>query len=243
MDTNLRLPAEDRLIPQHQTQPLAWDGFDAYLFDIDGTLLNCTDAVHYFGFCEALKMLSGRELNLDGVVAHGNTDTGILRDALTLAGVPESKWRPHISAACDHMSAYVQRNRNQMSTSVLPGAREAIRHLRGGNAILGVATGNLEAIGSIKLESCDLLRCFHFHAFSDGLASRAEVYSRALDKARSLAGPRATVCAIGDTPADIRAARQNGISVIAVATGIHSREQLSAEHPDLLCASLAELFD
>ncbi len=31
-----------------------WDAYDAYLFDIDGTLMNCTDAVHYFAFCEAL---------------------------------------------------------------------------------------------------------------------------------------------------------------------------------------------
>jgi FMN phosphatase YigB (HAD superfamily) len=61
--------------PVNATQPLRkWDAYDAYLFDIDGTLLTCHDAVHYFAFCEALTALAGRELNLDGVVAHGNTD-------------------------------------------------------------------------------------------------------------------------------------------------------------------------
>ena len=72
--------------PRHRgTLPRSWDAFDAYLFDIDGTLINCKDAVHYFAFCAALKSLSGRNLNLDGVTAHGNTDVGILRDALMLA--------------------------------------------------------------------------------------------------------------------------------------------------------------
>lgn len=41
-----------------------WDSFDAYLFDIDGTLINCTDATHYFAFCDVLKTISGRELTL-----------------------------------------------------------------------------------------------------------------------------------------------------------------------------------
>ena len=73
----------------------AWDEFDAYLFDIDGTLINCRDAVHYFAFCEALTRIAGRPTNLDGVVAHGNTDVGILRDALHLAKVPDEAWRPN----------------------------------------------------------------------------------------------------------------------------------------------------
>ena len=55
-------------------------------FDIDGTLLHCTDAVHYFAFCEALKSVAGQSMTLEGVTAHGNVDTGILRDALPAGG-------------------------------------------------------------------------------------------------------------------------------------------------------------
>jgi phosphoglycolate phosphatase len=234
--------AEDRIIRAARTLSRPWDEFDAYLFDVDGTLLNCKDAVHYFAFCEALKAISGRELNLDGVTAHGNTDTGILRDALALAGIPESAWRGRVSEACALLCACVRRNRHKVSTTVLPGVRALLQYLRNRGAILGVATGNLQAIGSIKLQSCSLLRRFDFHAFSDGLENRADVYSRALGKARFLAGEHSAICAIGDTPADIRAARHHGISIIAVATGIHSPEQLSAEQPDWLLSSLSELL-
>lgn len=242
MDTNLQPIREDRLVLPAGALPHPWDSFDAYLFDVDGTLLNCSDAVHYFAFCETLKALSGRDLNLDGVVAHGNTDVGILRDALALAGVPESAWRPHLSAACASMCAYVQGNCHHISTSVLPGVLPLLQYLCNRRAILGVATGNLQTIGNIKLQSCGLLHRFHFHAFSDGLEYRTDVYRRALGKARFLAGQDAAICAIGDTPADIRAARSHGISIIAVATGIHSLEELSAEQPDLLLPSLAELL-
>jgi phosphoglycolate phosphatase len=241
MDTTLQPSAEDRVIARG-TLPRAWDAFDAYLFDVDGTLLNCKDAVHYFAFCYALKSLSGRELNLDGVTAHGNTDIGILRDALALAGIPEQDWRPRLSEAHSSMGSYVEKNRGQISTDALPGTREVLHHLRGRKAFLGVATGNLASIGRIKLQSCGLLDCFHFQAFSDGLETRVDVYNRGLELARALVGQDAALCAIGDTPADIHAARHHGISIIAVATGIHSLEQLSAELPDLCLSSLSELL-
>lgn len=241
MDTTLQQAADDRLGPRGSL-PRPWDAFDAYLFDVDGTLLNCKDAVHYFAFCEALKALSGRELNLDGVTAHGNTDIGILRDALTLAGVPEADWRPSVAEACSSMAAFVETNRHDISTDALPATREVLEHLRSRKAVLGVATGNLEAIGRIKLESCGLMKHFDFFAFSDGLECRADVYNRAIGRARDIAGQDALICAVGDTPADVRAARHHGISVIAVATGIHLREQLSQEQPDLCLSSLSELI-
>ena len=241
MDTALQPAADDRLTPRGSL-PSPWDQFDAYLFDVDGTLLSCKDAIHYFAFCEALRGLSGRDLNLDGVTAHGNTDIGIIRDALVLAGISESDWRPRIPEACSSMCSFVSRNRGQINAEVLPAIREVLQHLRHRKAALGIATGNLASIGTIKLESCGLWQYFDFHAFSDGLETRAAVYSQALLKARDLAGPDAAICAIGDTPADIRAARQHGISVIAVATGKHSREQLSAEQPDLVLSSLSELL-
>ena len=239
MDSSLQSPAQDRL---RGTLPRAWDTFDVYLFDVDGTLINCRDAVHYFAFCAALKRISGRDLNLDGVTAHGNTDVGILRDALNLAHVPEQHWRPHLDEICGFMCCHVADHRDQICAEVLSGSREILIHLRNRGAILGVATGNLKGIGTLKLASCGLLELFHFHAFSDGLECRTQVYDRALQNARSLAGPHATICAVGDTPADIRAARDHGMSIIAVATGIYSGQQLSAETPDLCLGSLAELL-
>lgn len=221
--------------------PRAWDGFDAYLFDIDGTLLHCTDAVHYFAFCNALTSIAGRSLTLDGVVAHGNTDVGILRDALSLAGVRDDGWRPRLADIRKAMCAYVQEHESELRIEVLPGAREVIEHLRGKGAVLGVATGNLQAIGSLKLAHAELLSLFAFCGWSDEFEYRADVFKAAVMKARDVAGARASICVIGDTPADIGAAHANGLPVIAVATGIFSYDELLAAGPELCVQSLRQL--
>lgn len=220
----------------------AWDGYDSYLFDIDGTLLNCTDAVHYFAFCAALESLSGRALNLDGVTTHGNTDAGILRDALKLAEVPQEQWRPRIGEAQAAMCRFVEERRGDLCIAVLPGVTSVLDHLRARGAVLGVATGNVAGIGEVKLTHGALLDYFHFGGYSDGYEFRHEVFKGALEKARVLAGTEASVCVIGDTPEDIRAARANGLDVIAVATGTFSFEELEAERPDWCLRSLEELL-
>ena len=225
----------------NRTGKRRWDEYGAYLFDIDGTLLSCADAVHYFAFCEALRLLSGRALTLDGVTAHGNTDVGILRDALALAKVPEAEWRPRLAQAQAGMSSFVEQRRDDLCITVLPGVIDVLTHLRQRHAVLGVATGNLERIGRAKLSRVGLLKYFDFGGFSDIREFRRDVFQDAFARARELAGEQAETCVIGDTPQDIRAARWNGLDIIAVATGIYSFGQLHAEAPDWCLHSLEEL--
>ena len=219
-----------------------WDAFDAYLFDIDGTLINCTDATHYFAFTHALKLLSGRDLTLEGVVAHGNVDVGILRDALGRAGVPESEWRPRLAEAQAAMGSFVHEHQAELCMDILPQVRQLLEHLRGRGAKLAVATGNLERIGQLKLERAGLWQYFDFGGWSDAHEYRSDVFRAAIEKMRTVAGENATMCVLGDTPQDIRAAHDNDLPVIAVATGIYSFEQLSEERPEMLLRSFAELF-
>lgn len=224
------------------TRGRRWDEYDAYLFDIDGTLLQCTDAVHYFAFCEALSSLSGRSMNLDGVTAHGNTDVGILRDALRRAGVAEEDWRPKLAETREFMCRFVEERKADLCTTVLPAVPEVLQHLKLRGAVLGVATGNLEGIGRLKLGNCGLLERFDFGGYSDAYEYRGDVFTGALAKAREMAGADAAVCVMGDTPEDVRAARANRLDVIAVATGVYSFEELRAEDPTWCLRSLGELL-
>ena len=238
------MPTSSPTLPSESSNSLgrAWDAFDAYLFDIDGTLLNCTDATHYFAFCDALRMLTGRELNLDGITAHGNTDVGILRDVLLRAGIPESEWRGRIRDVCSNMADFMEQRKDQLCTAVLPQVREVLEHLRAGGAVLGIATGNLERIGKLKLDRAGLLDYFQFGGWSDNYEYRTDVFRAAIAKARALAGDSASLCVIGDTPADIRAANENALPVIAVATGTYSFEQLQQEKPALCIRSCEYLL-
>lgn len=216
--------------------------YDAYLFDIDGTLLNCVDAVHYFAFCSVLSSWTGRATNLDGVTAHGNTDMGILRDALALAGFAEDSWRPRAAEMRIALCRYVAEHEHELRANRIDGVEEMLGSLRSRGAVLGIVTGNLEQIGRLKLKHSGLLERFDFGSYSDECEGREEVVARGLQEVRRRCGPHAAVCMVGDTPADIRAARANGLNVIAVATGIYSREKLAIEQPSLCVTSLRELL-
>jgi phosphoglycolate phosphatase len=222
--------------------PGPWDAFDAYLFDIDGTLLNCTDAVHYFAFCDALSSVAGFPMNLDGVSVHGNTDVGILRDAFALSGVTAERWRPRLAALREQMGLQVERNRAHLCANVLPGVRAVLQHLRGQGAVLSTATGNLERIGKQKLLAAELLDYFTLGGWSDAFEQRADVFRHAVEQVHAAAGSAAAILVVGDTPADIAAARANRLPVLAVATGVYSFEELTAEDPSLCLHTLSDLF-
>jgi phosphoglycolate phosphatase-like HAD superfamily hydrolase len=226
----------------HIEPGFAWDAQAAYLFDIDGTLLRDPDRIHMDSFVPSVRRVTGVEISLEGVVVHGNTDTDILREACRQAGIPAEALEPQIEAIKEAMCRAVAEQRKQMRIVLMPGVEAALAHLAGRGALLGVATGNLEAIGWIKIEKAGLREWFRFGGFSDHFAVRAELIGNAARKARELAGAEARVCVVGDTPRDIEAARANGLAVIAVATGNFSYKTLLELRPDACATSLADLL-
>jgi phosphoglycolate phosphatase-like HAD superfamily hydrolase len=124
----------------------------------------------------------------------------------------------------------------------MPGIEETLSHLAHRGALLGVATGNLEMIGWIKIEQAGLREWFRFGGFSDHFPIRSELIGQAANKARDLAGKGASICVVGDTPRDIEAARANFLSVIAVATGRYSFDELLKYQPEVCASSLADLM-
>jgi phosphoglycolate phosphatase-like HAD superfamily hydrolase len=219
-----------------------WDQQDAYLFDIDGTLLRTRDRIHVDSFAASVQRITGFEVTLAGVVLHGNTDTNILREACKQAGVPAEVLEEHTAAILAAMGKAVSDQRQAMDLIRMPGVEEALRHLAQRGALLGVATGNLEMIGWIKVEQAGLREWFRFGGFSDNFPVRSELIGHAAQKAREMAGANASVCVVGDTPRDIEAARANSLPVIAVATGRYSFDELLELRPEVCATSLADLL-
>jgi phosphoglycolate phosphatase len=220
----------------------AWDGQDAYLFDIDGTLLRSRDRVHFESVATGVKRVTGFEVTLAGIALHGNTDTGILREACGRAGVPTEVLDQQIEAILQAMCDSVTERKRELDPILMPGVNEALSYLAERGALLGVATGNLEMIGWVKIEAAGLREWFRFGGFSDDFPVRSELVGHAARKARDLAGEKARICVVGDTPRDIEAARTNHLSVIGVATGSFDFESLLALGPDACATSLADLM-
>jgi phosphoglycolate phosphatase-like HAD superfamily hydrolase len=219
-----------------------WDGQDAYLFDIDGTLLRSRDRVHVESFASSVERVTGFEVTLAGILLHGSTDTAILREACRQAGVPANVLEARIDAILEAMRITVAERRHELDLIRMPGVEEALKHLAREGAVLGVASGNLEMIGWIKIEQAGLREWFRFGGFSDHFPIRAELIGQAAAKARELTG-KAGICVVGDTPRDIEAARANFLSVIAVATGHYSFDELMEYQPEVCATSLTDLLN
>jgi phosphoglycolate phosphatase-like HAD superfamily hydrolase len=231
--------------------PFVWNGFAAYLFDIDGTLVNSRDGVHYNAFFRAFRETWKRELKLDGIPLHGNTDIGILRAAALVAGVSVAEFSGKLPQALAMMQAEVEVNAAQLRAELCPSIRELLERLHSAGKLLGVTSGNLEPIGWAKLRAAGIAGYFRFGAFSaapDFTAgthneTRVAIFQQGIGEVRHRLGESAAVCFIGDTPADVRAARAVSASVIAVATGINDVETLRRERPDLCLSCCTELLE
>ena len=220
-----------------------WMDFDAYLFDIDGTLLNTQDLVHYGALNRAMRDVYGFETTIDGIPYHGKTDLGILRAALERMGVSGAGFESKLPAALSVVREDVQRNAGALVTKVCAAIPEVLAKLHRAGKLLGVASGNLEVVGWHKVASAGLRKFFTFGCFADDCEMREEVFRGAVTEAHRRLQREGSVCFIGDTPSDIRAARHVGAQVIAVATGIYKIEELSGCGPDACILSCAELLE
>src|SRR5262249_15920134 len=230
--------------------PLAHPGFQwraaaAYLFDIDGTLLNSRDNIHYFAFQNAVRETLGIEVGLEGIQLHGNTDPGILRAALARKGLADHEIGARLPRIIEKMCLEVLRNKHRLQPELCCSIPELLSTLGEQGKVLGAASGNLERIGWAKLEKAGVRELFSFGAFSWPRESRVEIFRHAVELApQHLLSPASndSVFVVGDPPADIAAGRELRLPVIAVATGIYRFQELQSCNPDLCVASAADLL-
>lgn len=222
--------------------PLDFFKADAYLFDIDGTLLNTRDAIHYFAFRNALKEIYGFDATIDGVPVHGNTDIGILRAVCRLQGISDADFEQQLPIINRIMSDEVSRRHSELRADICPSIADLLKRLHDNSKLIGVVTGNFEKIGWAKLSATGLRKFFQFGSFSDRTERRADIFRNGLAEVHRRLGPQAVTYVIGDTPSDIEAAREVGIPVVAVATGIFPLDKLQSLAPDACLACCTELL-
>ncbi len=222
--------------------PFRWRDADAYLFDIDGTLLNTLDGTHYHAFHHAVRAVYDVDSSIDGVPVHGNTDIGILRAVLRRGGISDEEIARKLPRALEHMCAEVLGKAADIRTQLCPSITELLETLRAAGKLLGVVSGNLEPIGWAKLRAAGLREYFALGSFSDRNEQRSAIFQHAIAEVRGRLGSQASVCVVGDTPADILAAKAVGARIIAVATGIFPAEELRRAGPDLCVGCCTDLL-
>jgi phosphoglycolate phosphatase len=219
-----------------------WMSADAYLFDIDGTLLITRDGVHRNALHRAMREAYGVDTTIDGIAYHGKTDLGILRAALQRVGVSGDRFDARLPAALEIVCREVSANANRITPTLCSGIPEVLRELKSAGKLLGLASGNLESVGWLKVEAAGLREFFGFGSFCDHSESRADIFRAGVAEVQGLLGKSARVCFIGDTPEDVKAARLANSQIVAVCTGIFTADELAALEPDTCVASCAELL-
>jgi phosphoglycolate phosphatase len=219
-----------------------WMSADAYLFDIDGTLLITRDGVHRNALHQAMREAYGVDTTIDGIAYHGKTDLGILRAALERVGISGDRFQESLPAALGIVCREVSANANRINPILCSAIPEILSELKSAGKLLGLASGNLESVGWLKVEAAGLRDFFSFGCFCDQSESRADIFRAGVTEAQRRLGKSAQVCFIGDTPEDVKAARLANSQIVAVCTGIFKADELECHEPDACVASCAELL-
>lgn len=211
-----------------------------FLFDIDGTLL-ASGGAGKAALETALVEDFGVPLRVQ-VPYSGRTDRAIVRDLFRHHDLEETP--ANLQKLFDGYLRRLPDCLRRMNGRVLPGMGELLQLLRTRkHAHIGLLTGNVRAGARAKLGHFGLFDFFAFGGFGDHHFDRDDVAREALAAIRQhlhpdLQGDRIWV--IGDTPLDVQCARAIGARVVAVATGVHTVEQLAAASPDLTLRDMSD---
>jgi phosphoglycolate phosphatase-like HAD superfamily hydrolase len=214
----------------------------AFLFDIDGTLINSG------GAGAASWRLAFDELY--GIPAHIGkfTDAGMTDSQVAVrtfeAVVGHSPSRKELSVLLErrlnHLYATVEESTGYR---VLAGVEKLLPRMLEQGYLLGLVTGNGEAAAHIKLHRARLNRFFSFGGYGTDSDDRSELTKRALARAECVfgapIGPKQCLT-VGDTPLDVAGAHGAGIECVGVASGHFTVDQLRDAGADYVLRSLEE---
>ena len=214
------------------------------LFDIDGTLVDCGGQSRR-PFAEALLEVFGATGDLDRYDFSGKTDTRIVFDLMTGAGVAPERVRAGIGAVREAYLPRLERTLAVERMRLLPGVERLLADLEArADVTLGLLTGNWERGARIKLSRHHLNRYFGFGAFGDDRLDREELPPVAWRAAQAATGrsfgARETLI-VGDSLPDVACARAHGIPCLAVATGWTAAERLASAGAERVIDDLAAL--
>ncbi|HEB29663.1 MAG TPA: HAD family hydrolase [Spirochaetes bacterium] len=237
LDNRLAVPDNRLAVPDNR---LAVPDILA-LFDIDNTLTR-SSITHRDAFFTAIKNIYGINTGFAGLNPHGMTDRQIISEVLKINGVEEHRIDEGMEKCLRDMAEIFIRNVENENLVILEGVADLLKELHNRSVLMGLVTGNVEAIAWAKLEIVGLDHYFKMGGFGSDDSIRANLVRLAVGKAVKDFGfsSGGDVFLFGDTPKDIIAGKEAGVKTVAVATGIFSRGELSGSNPDYIYESFGD---
>jgi len=205
------------------------------LFDIDGTLIHSGGAGK-IAMERAFEKVYGIPGAFGDIPLMGRTDPSILSEVLEKQGLARTE--PEAEKFREFYFWFLEEEleKPRQGKRICPGILPLLSALQNEHDLeLGLLTGNWRYGGQLKLRHFGIDGFFKVGAFADDSSRREDLVPIAIQRYFNTGGIRlgkGDVFVIGDTPMDISCAKPHGVRTVAVATGVHSLEQLKAENPD-----------
>ncbi len=211
------------------------------LWDIDHTLIE-NAGVSKEIYAAAFSALAGGPPS-GPARTEGRTDRLIMRELFVRHGLSEPGWA-NVEAALASAGEERLELLGKRGT-VLPGVREVLKAASAqAGWVSSVLTGNIAANARVKLSAfhLDPLLDLSVGAYGADAEQRPDLVGVAQGRAQRLRGARddVPVVLVGDTPRDVEAALATGSGIVAVASGIHSPEELAAAGADVVLPDLTD---
>jgi phosphoglycolate phosphatase len=206
------------------------------LWDVDGTLVH-TAGHGGRAFADAFQAVTGR--SAAHVPFAGRTDYQIALSML------EGE-REHLPRVLAELETRLDQRREAIVREgrTYPGVPETLAALHARDDVINsLLTGNIEANAALKVSAFGLERWLDFEVGaygSDPHEERFELVAIARERAARKYGEPTGAVLVGDTPLDVRAAREAGARAVAVATGFSDMDDLRAAEPDAVLQDLTD---
>lgn len=212
------------------------------LFDVDGTLIKGS-MVHLESPFVAIEKIFG--INIERwATQEGGTDKKDVMEIAKRNNINLSEVESKLEKIYNEMVRYFEENVDKDERVVLlPGVKELLKKLSEKNYILGLLTGNVEEIAKIKMKKNGIDHFFEVGAFGGTTENRSELAPKAIkqtEKKFKIRIKKEDVIIVGDTPNDIKCAKDNGVKIIAVCTGRFKKEELEKLKPDYILDDLTD---
>ncbi|NIO44113.1 MAG: HAD-IA family hydrolase [Candidatus Aenigmarchaeota archaeon] len=201
------------------------------LFDIDKTLIKDLEW-EKLKFSEVFKKVYGIDASLDKIEHSGMTDQEKIFKVLKRRGLKEKE----ILSKMEHCEKIMLNGYSDKSLEKFDGVKELLEGLEKNNILIGTVTGNFKSVAILKLKKVGLYHYFKVGGFGNDRINRAKIINMAIKRAKEKFDFKFNnnVFLIGDTLRDIKAAKEAGIKVIGVATGVWTEEQLKKAGADFV---------